>query len=148
MASTNLCLYIYINIIFHQQVRKTNLIPMSSSFKTHYNPVEVYETNNVDNPVVEGNINTEEHPITPSPRKKRKKFVDTTKKLSNTNSMYGALCKRGFALLFCEAGNPATAKNYLNPGSHRKAWSMQFDKGKTKFFIECFYMHFIPFILC
>ena len=105
---------------------------MSSSFSTSFNPI------------VEDDPNSSAQPITPSPRKKRKKFVDTNKKLSSTNSMYGAICKRGFALLFCEAGNPVTARNYQNPGSRRKAWSIQFDKGKTTLTIECYYMHFIP----
>ena len=122
---------------------------MSSSFHPQYNPVEEEEAKSSGHTITqEEEANTEAHPVTPSPRKKRKKFIDTTKKLSNTNSMYGAICKRGFALLFCEAGNPATAKNYLNPGSRRKAWSMQFDKGKSTAFIECFYMHLIPLISC
>ena len=61
--------------------------------------------------------------ITSSPRKKQKKFVDTSKKFSNTNSMYGVICKRGFMLLFCEAGNPVIAHNYQYPGSYKKVWA-------------------------
>ena len=71
--------------------------------------------------------------VTPSPRKKQKKFVDTTKKQSSGNSMYGVLCKRGFALLFCENGNDLSAKNYTNPGSCKKAWTFQFEKGEFKY---------------
>ena len=74
--------------------------------------------------------NTRSSAITPSPRKKLKKFVDTSKKLSNTNSMYGVICKRGFVLLFCEAGNTVIARNYQNPGSCKKAWATLFEKGK------------------
>lgn len=73
---------------------------------------------------------TRSNSITPSPRKKQKKFVDTNKKLSNTNSMYGVICKRGFVLLFCEAGNPVIARNYQYPGSCKKAWATEFERGK------------------
>ena len=123
---TFVVIYIYINIIVQPQVRKTLLRTMSSSFQPHFNPVEEEGSKSAGNT------------ITLSPRKKRKKFVDTTKKLSNTNSMYGAICKMGFALLFCEAGNPATARNYKNPGSRRKAWCMQFDKGKSIYIVDSF----------
>ena len=71
--------------------------------------------------------------VKPSPRKKQKIFVDTTKKQSSGNSMYGVLCKRGFALLFCENGNALSAKNYTNPGSYKKAWASQFEKGELKY---------------
>ena len=71
--------------------------------------------------------------VTPSPRKKQNKFVDTIKKQSSGNSMYGVLCKRGFALLFCENGNALSAKNYTNPGSCKKAWASQFEKGEFKY---------------
>ena len=101
--------------------KKTHNKKMPSSFSPTFNTVE--------------DENAVAQPVTPTPRKKRKKFIDTTKKLSQTNSMYGAICKRGFALLFCEAGNPATAKNYQNPGSRKKACSLQFDKGKSSVLI-------------
>ena len=44
--------------------------------------------------------------------------------------MYGVICKRGFVLLFCEAGNTVIARNYQNPGSCKKAWATLFEKGK------------------
>ena len=113
-------MYLFIFLILSAG-KKTIIIIMPSSFSPTFNAVE-------DETAVG-------HPVTPTPRQKRKKFIDTTKKLSQTNSMYGAICKRGFALLFCEAGNPATAKNYQNPGSRKKAWSLQFDKGKLSVFI-------------
>ena len=49
--------------------------------------------------------------ITPSRRKKAKKFVDTTNKFSNIGSMYGVMLKRGFSLLFCEVVNNSKALN-------------------------------------
>ena len=113
-------MYLFIFLILTAG-KKTHNIKMPSSFSPTFNAVE--------------DENAVAHPVTPTPRKKRKKFIDTTKKLSQTNSMYGAICKRGFALLFCEAGNPATAKNYQNPGSRKKAWSPQFDKGNSSVFI-------------
>ena len=113
-------MYLFIFLILSAG-KKTIIIIMPSSFSPTFNAVE--------------DENAVGHPVTPTPRKKRKKFIDTTKKLSQTNSMYGAICKRGFALLFCEAGNPATAKNYQNPGSRKKVWSLQFDKGKSSVFI-------------
>ena len=61
---------------------------------------------------------------------KNKKIVDTNKKLSNTNSMYGVIYKRSFVLLFCKAGNPVIARNYQYPGSCKKAWATEFERGK------------------
>ena len=68
--------------------------------------------------------------LSPRLQGKIKKIVDTSKKLSNTNSMYGVICKRGFVLLFCEAGNPVIARNYQYPGSCKKAWATEFERGK------------------
>ena len=67
------------------------------------------------------------HPVS---KEKTKKFVETNKKLSNTNSMYGVICKRSFVLLFCKAGNPVIARNYQYPGSCKKAWATEFERGK------------------
>ena len=85
--------------------------------------------------------------VTPSRRKKAKKFVDTTKKLSNMGNMYGVMLKRGFALLFCELGNNSDALNYRNPGSCKKCWATKFEKGKYFCFVYIVYLIIILIIL-
>ena len=50
--------------------------------------------------------------------------------------MYGALCKRGFALIFCENGNALSVKNFTDPGSCKKTWASQFEKCEFKYYID------------
>ena len=85
--------------------------------------------------------------VTPSRQKKAKKFVDTTKKLSNMGNMYGVMLKRGFALLFCELGNNSDALNYRNPGSCKKCWATKFEKDKYFCFVYIVYLIIILIIL-
>ena len=58
----------------------------------------------------------------PSPRKKAKKFFDISKDSEKNNNMYGFLCKRGFTLLFEEAGKSVTPLVWSHPGNRKKAW--------------------------
>ena len=69
---------------------------MSSGNKNTFNSPEDY---------VDKAISSHQVCVRQSPRKKQKKFVDTTKKQINENSMYGDICKRDFALFFCKNGN-------------------------------------------
>ena len=68
--------------------------------------------------------------MAPSPRKKAKKFFDVSKDSENNNSMYGFLCKRGFALLFAEAGKSVTSSAWSHPGNRKKAWATAFESGE------------------
>ena len=68
------------------------------------------KTFNYPEDCVDKETNSHQVSVTPSPRKKQKKFVDTKKKQSSGNSMYGVLWRGGFALIFCENGNALCAK--------------------------------------
>ena len=61
--------------------------------------------------------------------------------------MCGAICERCFALLFCEHGNASSAKNYTNPGSCKKEWAYQFEKGEFISYID-FWLYSASNVCC
>ena len=58
--------------------------------------------------------------------KKAKKFFYIGEDSENNNNMYGFLCKRGFELLFAEAGKSVTPSAWSHPGNRNKAWATAF----------------------
>ena len=65
--------------------------------------------------------------MAPSPQKKAQKFFDVGKDSEKNNNMYGFLCKRGFELLFAEAGKSVTPSVCSHPVNRKKAWVTAFE---------------------